>query len=79
MKMMKQCLKAWNRSSFGNMEDNITKVVAEIKLLDDKGEFGTFSEGDILKRREFFEEFWKLSRMKEEEAAVLHCRESRKP
>lgn len=34
-------------------------------MLDDKAEQGTFSEADVLKRKEFFEEFWKLSRMKE--------------
>lgn len=63
MKRLKNSLKCWNKDSFGNLDDSIQVTVAEIKSLDDKGERGSFSEGDILKRRQLFDCFWKLSKM----------------
>lgn len=63
LKLLKCALKDWNKNSFRNIHDKITAAVAEIKILDDKGELGSFLEGDVLKMRELFEEFWKLSRM----------------
>lgn len=34
---MKQESKVWNKKSFGNIEDNINLVIADIKEIDDKG------------------------------------------
>lgn len=61
LKQLKIVLKEWNKSSFGNLDDKIQAAILEIKLIDDKGECGTFSDADKMKRRELFENFWKLS------------------
>lgn len=65
LKRLKCELKIWNNESFGSIEDNIQKIVEEIKLLDDKVEKDAHLDGDILKRRRHFETFWKFSRMQE--------------
>lgn len=65
LKELKQVLKGWNKSSFGNIEVNIQNAISEIKVLDDKGESCSFSEGDILLRRVLFEKFWNFSRMRD--------------
>lgn len=65
LKLVKQDIKLWNKTSFGKIGDNILMVMREIKQLDEKGETGSFSGGDILKRRELFQSFWELSKMRD--------------
>lgn len=65
LKSLKKEMKEWNKSSFGDIDNRIKAATEEIKLLDDKAESSSFSEGDIMKRRELFESFWRLSRWKD--------------
>lgn len=58
-------MRTWNKESFGKIEVNNNSAVEEIKLLDDKIERDAPEERDILKRKQLFESFWKLSRMQE--------------
>lgn len=57
LKQLKLALKEWNKSSFGNIDENLKAIVTEIKSIDAKGECGAFLEGDKMKRMELFENF----------------------
>lgn len=63
LKYLKNEMKRWNRECFGNIDSSINNIVEDIKVLDDKGERGDITEGDILARRQLFESFWKASRI----------------
>lgn len=65
LKYLKSKLKARNKDSFGNIDDKISNVVENIKAIDDKGENGSFKDGDMMRIKEFFQLFWKLSSNKE--------------
>lgn len=65
LKLLKNDLKAWNFSSFGNFDDNIQQATMDIKRLDDKGELSSLSAKDVALRRELFDSLWKLSKMKD--------------
>lgn len=65
LKLLKTEIKEWNVHTFGNMEENISKSIEGIRLVDVKGEGEDLSESDLLSRREHMESFWKYSRMKD--------------
>lgn len=65
LKLLKVKMRKWNKVYFGNLDDKISNAVTGIKLLDDKGKNGFLEEGDVLKRKELFEDFWRLSMMQD--------------
>lgn len=57
MKMLRNDLKSWTKSYFGNMVEKILEVVNDIKKIDDKGETSSLLVSDIMERKELFESF----------------------
>lgn len=52
LKLLKRDLKEWNRSVFGNLEDNRRKIMKEIEKLDIKDANCDLSEGENMRRLE---------------------------
>jgi len=52
LKLLKSDLKEWNRSVFGNLEDEKRRILKEIELLDVKDGVSDLVEGEKLRRLE---------------------------
>ena len=65
LKGLKATLKEWNKVEYGGMEARVEKLVVETQGLDEKGEEGVLSEGEVLDRKQKFEELWRVLKAKD--------------
>jgi exonuclease III len=65
LKSLKVCLKEWNSLEYGCVDSKIKKIVEEINVLDIKSEERGLNDTEVALRKDRFEEFWKLQKMKE--------------
>ncbi|MCH83902.1 cysteine-rich receptor-like protein kinase, partial [Trifolium medium] len=68
---LKGRLKEWNMVEFGSLESRMKNLVEDIRELDVKGEIMGLDSNEVVLRKEFFVELWKLQKHKE---AVLFQR-----
>ncbi|MCI27569.1 transposon TX1 putative protein, partial [Trifolium medium] len=65
LKGLKATIKTWHRETYGALDDKIMKLIAEISVLDIKGELTGLSEDETGRRKHLFSEMWHLKRSKE--------------
>lgn len=62
LQSVKEALKVWQKTEFGDIQLKLNKVEEELHLLDIQAENGSITSEDRKKRRGLRAEMWKLSR-----------------
>ncbi|MCH94773.1 LINE-1 reverse transcriptase like, partial [Trifolium medium] len=65
LKGLKECIKGWNRVTYGRVDSKIDKLVEDIKDLDIRSELMGISEDEVGLRKNLFSEMWHLRISKE--------------
>lgn len=64
-KYLKSSLREWNKSYFGNFDEQIKQETGNIAGIDLTNELGYLTENDILLRSDGFSKIWKLMQRRE--------------
>ncbi|KAK2403455.1 hypothetical protein QL285_052889 [Trifolium repens] len=65
LKLLKTSIKEWKKVVYGKMDDSIRVLIAKIREKDLRGEHGLLSPLEVVERKKFFGDLWRLLKGRE--------------